>query len=237
LKSDEEGERLRQVYAARGYDRDPKYSELDPVYLHRIQSMERAALRALAKTGLAARLGELDILDFGCGNGRWFGRWLAWGAMPGRLVGVDAREDVLDLARHRFPTCRFEVVAPGALPIGDASFDVVTQNVVFSSILDPQLRSSSAAEIIRVLRPGGVVVWCDFVYDNPWNTNVKSVPLGQIRKLFPGFDIVCREKVVLAPPLARYLVPLSWLAAEVAELAIPFLRTHLVAVLRKPRAP
>lgn len=231
-KERNEIERIDVVYSRRGYDTDPEYSDSNPVYLQRVQSMERATLKALKVAGLDKKLAELNILDFGCGNGRWFGRWLAWGAMPANLIGVDLRATAIDLAHASFPQCSFRVMHEGRVPC-DGSFDVVVQNVVFSSILDDGLRHTAASEIVRVLKPNGIVLWCDFTFNNPQNPNVRGVKKGDIRALFPGFEAVVMNRIVLAPPLARRIVPLSWLAAEIVESAFPFLRTYIFALLRK----
>ncbi len=234
VNRDEETSRLRKIYEARRYDVDPAYCDANPVNLQRVQSMERAALRALSQAGLADRLGELDVLDFGCGNGKWFGRWLAWGAMPEGLVGVDARPEAIALARRRFPGSCFQVSDPDQLPFEDERFDVVSQNVAFSSILDPELRAICATELSRVLRPGGLLLWCDLAFDNPRNPDVKAVKARELRTLFPRLELVRIDRLVLAPPLAKQVVPASWLAARILDHGVPLLRTHLHAVLRKP---
>jgi len=229
MEPQEEVERLNTVYRARR----PAQSDADPVYLQRVQTMERSALRGLVAAGLESRLRELSVLDFGCGNARWFGRWLAWGADPALLTGVDVRKDALVGARETFPMCRFQDAVPGSLPFPDATFDVVSQNVVFSSILDPALRQRSASEICRVLKPGGVLLWCDFVFNSPGNPNVRGVPVREAKALFGTLTHVRTERVVLAPPLARRIVPLSWLLAETVETLAPFLRTHVFLTLAK----
>jgi len=46
-----EAERIAGVYERRRYDDDPRYSDLDAVYLHRVHSMERRILEALRQLG------------------------------------------------------------------------------------------------------------------------------------------------------------------------------------------
>ena len=60
----------------------------------------------------------------------------------------------------------------GALPFRDASFDVVTANMVVEHLDDPQ---SSFAEVARVLRPGGL-----FLFHTP---NAKAFPTALARLL------------------------------------------------------
>ena len=225
--------RINSVYDRRGYDVDPEYSDTNPIYLHRLQSVERATLSSLAAVGLENRLPEISILDYGCGNARWFGRWIAWGAMPDNLTGVDLRAKAIELARIRFPQCNFQVMRAGFVPYANDSFDVVVLNLVFSSILDEKLRHTAAAEIVRVLKPEGIVLWCDFTVNNPKNPNVKKVNKHDIQSLFPDLKTVVMKRIILAPPLARRLVPISWLVAEIAESCFPFLRTHIFSLLTR----
>src|SRR5689334_12385627 len=182
----DELERIESVYARRGYDTDFDYSDTNPAYLHRLHSMERATLSALKVAGFERNLTDLRVLDFGCGNGRWFGRWLAWGATPSNLTGVDLRAAAIEMAESAFPQCCFRVMPQGNVPFPDASFDVVYQNLVFSSILDDGVRQAAALEMMRVLKPGGIILWCDFTCDNPRNPHVRGVKRRDIRVLFPN---------------------------------------------------
>ncbi len=225
--------RVDRIYSKRGYDTDREYSDVDPVYLHRIHSMERATLEAIAVSGLDSHMADIRVLDFGCGNGRWFGRWIAWGARPQNLFGVDVRQSALEMARATFPQSTFAALDHGAIPIRDASVDVGVINLVFSSILDEGLRQKAAAEIIRVLRPGGFVFICDFTVSNLSNPDVRPLRAADTRRLFTGLEQVSLKKVVLLPPLARKVVPRSWLAASILEASFPFLRTHVFIALKK----
>lgn len=226
-------ERIEAVYSTRGYDTDSDYRDSNPVYLHRMQSIERETLSALNAAGLERNLSDLRVLDFGCGNGLWFGRWIAWGATPSNLAGVDLRASAIEMAESVLPQCCFKVMPQGRVPFPDSSFDVVCQNVVFSSILDDGIRKVAASEMIRVLKPGGIILWCDFTFDNPRNPHVRRVTLREIKELFPGVEIVVMKRVVLAPPIARQVVRRSWLLTDILESGIPFLRTHIFAALRK----
>lgn len=228
-----EAERVDRIYSQRGYDTDLAYSDVNPVYLHRVHSMERATLRAIETCGLASRLFEVRVLDYGCGNGKWFGRWIAWGAKPENLYGVDVRPSALKLAQETFPQSTFAALDNGAIPLPDASVDVVVQNLVFSSIVDEDIRRKAATEIVRVLRPGGFIFLCDFTVNNRSNPDVRALRASDVGRLFVDLEQVYLKRVVLAPPLARRLVPRSWLAASILEASFPFLRTHVFVVLRK----
>ena len=89
-----------------------------------------------------------------------------------------------------------------------------------------------ANEIVRVLAPGGALLWYDFAFDNPQNPHVRGISRSEITRRFPQLAGKIKS-VTLAPPLARLIVPRSWTLATFLE-TIPFLRTHLLAVLIKP---
>lgn len=225
-------DRIDRIYAARGYDLDPTYSDSNPAYLQRVQRIERLTLAALGEATPSLRLDHLRVLDYGCGNGRWMGRWLAWGANPGGLHGVDVRKDAIATAKESFPSLDFEVLNGPRLPYRDDYFDVVTINLVFSSILEIDLRTAAAQEVSRVLRPGGLLLWHDFTMDNPRNQNVRGIRRSEILDLFPRLLLVSLRRVTLAPPLASRLARVSISATDIVEWALPPLRTHAFVVLR-----
>lgn len=224
--------RIEEIYTNRNYDSDRDYNDTNLVYLHRTQSVEVAAIDAMNKIGLIQKLGELKILDYGCGNGRWMSRWLTWGATPGNMAATDIRESALKCASDHVPQADIRLATENGLDYPSGSFDLVYQNLVFSSILDKAYRKNAAREIARVLKPGGRLLWYDFTFNNPSNKNVRKVSFSEVQSLFPDFQVEYYKKIVLAPPLARFLVPSFWAVADIFEM-LPFFRTHLFMVLRK----
>jgi 2-polyprenyl-3-methyl-5-hydroxy-6-metoxy-1,4-benzoquinol methylase len=204
---DLEGERARieAVYSSRGYDTDTSYSDVSPVYLHRVQSMERAYLSLLRELDLSNELASLRILDHGCGNGRWLGRWIAWGADPRNLAGIDSRRSAVDIARRHFPTSALFVDVDATREIGEGSFDIVAQNLVLSSILDDSIRRSVAREMVRLTRPGGILIICDFRVGNPSNPDVKPLRVAEVKQLFSGCEYLSSTRLV--EPAGRDLQP------------------------------
>jgi ubiquinone/menaquinone biosynthesis C-methylase UbiE len=117
-------------------------------------------------------LASRKILDVGCGDGKWLETYRTLGADPKRLAGIDLVATRIEAARCDHPEADLRVGSAGRLPWDDCSFDLVSQYTAFTSILDPDLRSRS---LVRVLKPGGAVLWCDFVYNNPFNPNVRGI--------------------------------------------------------------
>jgi ubiquinone/menaquinone biosynthesis C-methylase UbiE len=177
-------------------------------------------------------LGERRVLDVGCGTGSELAWLLELGASPSRLAGVDLLPDRVAAAHQAYPQLDFRQGNAEQLDFADASIDLVMAFTVFSSILEGSMASHVAAEIQRVIRPGGGLLWYDFRYDNPANRNVRGVGAGRVRELFPKLEGKLNSLTVL-PPLVRRLGPLAPAAYPVLAIAPP-LRSHLCGVLRKP---
>lgn len=105
------------------------------------------------------------------------------------------------------------------------------QSTVFTSLLDAAFQQRLAARMWSLTRPGGGILWFDFVYDNPRNPDVRGVPRARLRELFPHGEMVC-WRVTLAPPIARRVTRISpslYAAFDV----LPFLRTHVLCWISK----
>jgi methionine biosynthesis protein MetW len=91
-------------------------------------------------------------LDVGCGDGGTTGLWL--NARAGSYVGVDVSERAVAAAVAKGLNAQV-VEDASKLPFPDNTFTVVVCIEVLEHLFDPQL---AAAEISRVLRPGGVLI-------------------------------------------------------------------------------
>jgi ubiquinone/menaquinone biosynthesis C-methylase UbiE len=90
-----------------------------------------------------------DVLQVGCGTGVAFAR-LQRLLRPASLVGVDF--DRTGLASVRVRCAQADLLA---LPFADRSFDLVIDFGTCQHVPD---RASALAEVVRVLRPGGIFV-------------------------------------------------------------------------------
>jgi SAM-dependent methyltransferase len=230
----DEAKRIADVYAARARTVPAQQdSLLEPGNLLMVQERGRLFLRELVRHR-ATPLRDKQILEVGCGSGAWLRDLIHWGAEPERVFGVDLLPHSIARARSRLPAgVTLEVANAEQLPFDDARFDLVLQSTVFSSILDRQVRQKVAAEMLRVLSPGGLIVWYDARFDNPRNASFAGVSRREIAALFPR----CRLRLTsltLAPPIARWLAP-RCPGAYYALGALPFLRTHWLGFIQ-PRA-
>lgn len=191
----------------------------------------RLAAALMLRRAQAFPAPDTPCLEVGCGEGGWLSQLAAWGVREPCLHGIDLEPGRIGLARQAFPSADLREGGASELPWEDRSFGLIVTSTLFSSILDARVRQRAAAEIGRCLAPGGALLWYDFAVDNPRNPHVRGVDRRELRELFPFPGQV--RRVTLAPPLARALAPRSWALATLLE-AIPWLRTHLLAVLIKP---
>jgi len=124
------------------------------------------------------RLGRLDssqdVLEVGCGTGRW--------ALPlsrkHRVVGMDPEAAMIGRARRKEDAERIDWVLGSApwLPFRDAAFDRALFILVLQHI---DGIAKTFRDTYRLLRPGGIVLirTCDHDY-------VRRYPLGDF---FPGY--------------------------------------------------
>ncbi len=113
---------------------------------------------------------ERTLLDLGCGSGRLTADLAATlgadGCGGGRAIGVDPVPDLLALAPAH-PATSFRLLQAGApLPLDDASVDVVFTLTVLGGLLGDGELAAMAAEIRRVLTPGGLLFLAESVSDD-----------------------------------------------------------------------
>lgn len=118
----------------------------------------RRLVRALVKRFAPPRP---RILDLGCGTG---GTLDALAGL-GDLTGADISAEALAFCRRRGHTALQECSAE-ALPFGEEQFDVVICCDVFEHLEHDEL---GAAEVLRVLRPGGVLIASVPAYQWLWS--------------------------------------------------------------------
>lgn len=225
--TESESARVAEVYGRRGDQ--ARYSPFCPAHLRALHEVESGCLALLRQSG-HEDLSLAKVLDVGCGVGYWLRRMIDWGVAPNAICGVDILPGRLEAAAAALPrTTDLRKLDAARLPWADGTFDLVTQFVVFSSILDVGQRRAVAGEMSRVLKPGGVLLSYDFCVDNPRNPDVARVRRSDLEGLFPGYAATVRS-VTLAPPIARALARRAPWAIRFAA-AIPALRTHLLAVL------
>ena len=123
--------------------------------------LEPAAEAAVA--ALAVEPGD-RVLDAGCGTGN---AALVAARAGAKVVGIDIAERLVEVARERTAAegsdATYEVADVTAIPAADDSFDAVVS--VFGVIFgEPE---PTAAELLRVVRPGGRIVMTTWIDEGP----------------------------------------------------------------------
>jgi ubiquinone/menaquinone biosynthesis C-methylase UbiE len=146
--------------AAAGFIPALRFNRLTPLFdlVAAVTVNDRAIKRrVISRAAIAA--GE-RVLDVGCGTGTL--AVAAARAAPGvRVTGLDADASILHRARTKAAAAGVEVgfdeAMSTSLPYEDASFDLVLSTLFFHHLADDAKRAT-AAELVRVLRPGGRMV-------------------------------------------------------------------------------
>lgn len=227
---DREIERARGVYAARAGNHAlaRAYSPFATPNLFTIQDRDWIVADMLRRSGLWS-LADLDILDVGCGAGVELRRMTTLGADPARLTGIDLMPERVEEARRALPAARFAIGSAHELPFADRSFDLVSQFVVFSSIVHAGLRGAIAREMVRVLRPNGRILWYDIRSIKP-TASLVPIDLAELKSLFPGCSVAVRPATLGWRP-SHFLVPRSRTAAILVQ-KLPGMRSHYVGLIR-----
>jgi len=176
-------------------------SNLDHYDCHR--SNVSGPLAACPESRLVARLAEADarpfgdrvdeliahcafpagalVLDYGCGAGQETER-LAH-AVGGRALGVDASLPMIREASATEHT-RFTHAPNGVVPTGRHRFDVVHVSLVLGGLRGQNL-GRAVSELVRVLKPGGLLVLIDATGDRTSSARWTSRSADTYRGLFP----------------------------------------------------
>jgi SAM-dependent methyltransferase len=112
----------------------------------------------------------LDVLDLGAGTGKLTGALLDAGH---RVIAVEPLAEMRAILASTLPAARALAGTAERLPLADASVDAVTVGAAFHWFDERAAR----AEIVRVLRPPGVLGLLGNAFDvsSPWVTRVREI--------------------------------------------------------------
>lgn len=141
------------------YGYAPIDEQVAPLELPPETEPDRYAVQLYDKVAGARALRGLDVLEVGCGRGGG-ASFVFERHGPGSVTGLDLSKSSIAFCARRYarPGLRFVAGDAENLPFPDASFDAVVN--VESSHCYPDV-PRFFAEVARVLRPGGVLLFAD----------------------------------------------------------------------------
>jgi len=123
------------------------------------------------------------ILDLGCGNGRFL---QIIGEKDIEYFGVDNSEELIRIAREKYPNHNFQTADALSLPFSDNFFDKVYSIAVLHHIPSEEFRIQFLKEARRALKPGGLLiltVWNLWQTKTAWKILIKDTALKFLGRL------------------------------------------------------
>ena len=137
------------------------------------------------------------VLDVGCGTGNLTLTAKRYAGASGSVYGIDASPEMIEVARKKArrsgSEAVFEVGLIEKIAYPDATLDVVISRLVIHHLPDG-LKRQGFAEILRVLKPGGLFFLADF---NPPTNPV----LAHIISALVGHRMMMQSNVWGIPPM------------------------------------
>ncbi len=141
-------------------------------------AMRRRALSLLAKAWRDEDQRDLQVVDVACGSGAFLKDLR--GAFPRAVVaGVDLSHAYAAEAGVKSGAAMAQAAAE-RLPFADASLDGLSCIYLFHE-LPPRVRPMVAAELARVLKPGGVLAFADSIQ------TIDAPDMDRLLQAFPAF--------------------------------------------------
>lgn len=220
---------LAERYEKRKTDHRIARHAANYTYNHFIQS-ERELIYLDILHSFFEDISTIRILEIGAGHGLNL-HFMKKAGIPWQHIHAnELLIDRLEILRADFPLIHIHGGDAAFIPTDEQHrFEVVFQSTVFTSILDVKQRTALAGKMWELLKPGGIILWYDFVFNNPSNPDVKRVTRKEIRSLFPKAANISFKRVTLAPPIGRKVG--KWYPVFNA---LPLIRSHVIAVLQKP---
>lgn len=226
-----EFDELKNIYRERDEFLKDKYNPLNPDILMTVQEKERLIVQWIKKEKISP-VSSKKLIEIGCGDGSNLLYFLKLGFKPENIVANELVEQRAKTARKLLPDSINMIIGNAIdLQLPSEEFDIVFQSTVFSSILNSESREKLADVIWKLVKPGGGILWYDFVYDNPNNPNVKKVSLKNVKEIFPAAQIKS-WRLTLAPPISRLVTKVHPNFYHLFNF-FPFLRTHILCWIKK----
>lgn len=134
------------------------------------------------------------ILDVGCGYGRTLNELYTYGYS--NLTGIDFSENMIKRGNKMFPYLDLRVQESDSIDFADESVDAVILFAVLTCICDDDAQEKLISEIMRVLKPNGIIYVNDFLL-NTDERNLKRYDEFKNKYTYGVFELpegaVCRH--------------------------------------------
>ena len=210
---------------------DYRYSLLNPWILKAEQEKEKALVRWIKYCSIEP-VENKSLIEIGCGNGGNLLQLLRLGFAPQNLSGNELIEERYNSASLKLPE-KLKVYQGNVLDLNftNNNFDIIFQSMVFSSILDEDFKVNLARQMWNWIKIGGGILWYDFIYNNPFNQDVRGVPFRKVKEYFPNGKII-KWKLTLAPPISRIVTKVHPSFYNIFNL-FPILRSHILCWIKR----
>ena len=169
---------------------------------------------------------NLTLLEIGAGNSSNAKIFINIGVNPKNICFNELLPERIEVIKAHFPDNT--IFEGNASEINsDKKFDIIFQSTVFTSILNQADREKLAKKMLDLLNPNGIILWYDFIYNNPKNKDVRKVDVKELKLLFAKSSNIYYKKITLAPPIGRKVKKFYKL------FNIPILRSHILAIIKK----
>lgn len=197
-----------------------------------IDLTQRVALRGV----LGSVFPGAQVLDYGCGVGRWTREFARRGA---QVTAVDFSETMLSQARSRTEAaglstfCRFIRSDVTALAL-DRQFDLIVGVTVLQHVLNEEMLAEAVVRLASHLRPSGRLVLLEAAPAAPYTRadtdTFQARPLGRYRRVLEAAGLRVESVQGVDPvPFKLWIVP--WYRRWPRSAAIPLLALATVCAL------
>ena len=206
-------------------DENPRQENI--YFLHYARSERELKYEEILAKQWGNNLGNCKILEVGAGGGDNLLFFHRAGFLWKNLYANELLDERVVLLKEKLKDST--IISGNALDLNyENFFEIVFQSTVFTSILDRDFKRELAKKMMKMVKKDGLILWYDFKYNNPNNKAVNGVTKNEIRELFKEADKISFYHVTLAPPIARRIKNLY----NLINFLFPFLRTHLIAVIK-----
>ena len=222
----------REYYETKGADRNSLLH--NPEVLFQDLAQGAALVRALQSIHPVEE--TACVLDVGCGGGATLLTFLRLGFAADNLFGIDFQEERIVEASEKCHGIHFMHGDATNLEFANETFDLVHEATMFIHSVDEELSQRIAAEMLRVTKPGGHILLCDWRYAKPGSAAHRAVTAKRIAALFAVGQRTSRCQVLagpLLPPIGRFLSRRLPAAYFLVSALLPFLAGQVTTVLRK----